>query len=202
MFERPPGVALFMLRSLNNMNSAIASIEPSSSQPREDRLSSFTVKHANRVYRVYLRRDDLFFIVLAEGLSANPETLTVHLGLLGLLIGASMKKRAKKKNATATERMNQTDPEQLLSEHKRNFRLHTSEIGETSIEPRPAITFDGHQAGHWKLLKRDGKKLKFQFENNDEMTIALDALSKYFNGSLKVNVEWNAKKKKFLKKTA
>jgi len=154
---------------------------------------SFTTRHASRVYRVYPRRDDLFFIVLAEGLSANPQTLTVHFGLLGLLIGAMMKKRAKKKNAAATQRMDQTDPEQLLAENKHNFRLHTSEINEGSIEPRPLITFDGHQVGHWKLLLRDGKKMKFQFENNDEMAAALHALSKFLNGSLKVNVEWDEK---------
>ena len=50
--------------------------------------SSFTAKlvsvRATRIYRVYLRRADLFFIVLAEGLSANPETLTVHFGLLSV----------------------------------------------------------------------------------------------------------------------
>src|SRR5436190_21259904 len=110
--------------------------------------TSFTAKLSARVYRVYVQRDDLFFIVLADGLSANPETLTVHFGLLGALIGAMMKKRAKKKNAAATQRMDQTDPEQLLTEHKHSFRLHTSEIREGSIEPRPWITLEGHQAGH------------------------------------------------------
>jgi hypothetical protein len=161
---------------------------------------SFAVKHANRIYRVYPRRADLFFIVLADGLSANPETLTVHFGLLGALIGASMKKRAKKKHAAAAERMDQTDPEQLMSEHKKNFRLHTSEISEASIEPRPVVTFDGHQAGHLKLLVRDGRKLKFQFENNDDMAAGMDALSTFLNGSLKINVEWDEKKKRFSKK--
>jgi hypothetical protein len=181
------------------MSSNILSSAPESRQSSEQ-SRSFAAKFANRVYRVYVRRDDLFFIVLAEGLSANPETLTVHFGLLGMLIGASMKKRAKKKHAAAAERMDQTDPEQLLTEHKRNFRLHASEISEGSIEPRPAITFDGHQVGHWKLLRRDGKKLKFQFENNEDMAEALDSLSKYFNGSLKVNVEWDERKKKFIKR--
>ena len=183
------------------MTSNMLSTGPVTSQSTEQ-VRSFAVKHANRVYRVYARRDDLFFIVVAEGLSANPETLTVHLGLIGWLIGASMKKRAKKKQAIAAERMDQTDPEQLLTEHKRNFRLHTSEITEASIEPRPAITFDGHQVGHWKALCRDGKKLKFQFEHNDDMTAALDSLAKFFNGSLQVNVEWDERKKKFSKKKA
>src|SRR5215475_13280070 len=109
------------------MNSNVLDSAPASGLSSEQGRS-FAVKHANRIYRVYLRRDDLFFIVLAEGLSANPETLTVHFGLLGLLIGSSMKKRAKKKHAAAAARMDQTDPEQLLTENKRNFRLHTSEI--------------------------------------------------------------------------
>jgi len=183
------------------MNYSTISTAPSGNQAQDaGPAASFTAKLASRVYRVYLRRADLFFIVLAEGLSANPQTLTVHFGLLGLLIGAMMKKRAKKKNAAATQRMDQTDPEQLLAENKHNFRLHTSEINEGSIEPRPLITFDGNQVGHWKLLIRDGKKMKFQLENNDEMAAALHALSKFLNGSLKVNVEWDEKKKTFKKK--
>src|SRR5689334_23710097 len=104
-------------------------------EKRVDSAPSFTAKlnaaTGSRVYRIYLRRDDLYFIVLAEGLSANPQTLTVHFGLIGALIGVMMKKRAKKKNAAATQRMDQTDPEQLLTEHKRNFKLHTSEVRES-----------------------------------------------------------------------
>ena len=98
--------------------------------------------------------------------------------------------------------MDQADPEQLLTEHKHNFRLHTSDIREGSIEPRPWITLEGRQVGHWKLLLRDHRKMKFQFENNDNMTAAVAALSKFLNGSLKVNVEWDEKKKRFKKKKA
>jgi hypothetical protein len=169
-------------------------------------VASFTAKlasaHATRLYRIYLRRADLFFIVLAEGLSASPETLTVHFGLLGALIGAMMKKRAKKKNAAATRRMDQADPEQLLAEHKHNFKLHNSEIREGSIEPRPWLTIESRQVGQWKLALRDDRKMKFHFENNEEMTAALDVLSKFLNGNLTVNVEWDGKKKRFKKKKA
>ncbi|HWX18654.1 MAG TPA: hypothetical protein VN578_01990 [Candidatus Binatia bacterium] len=187
------------------MNCSTVSTAPSGNRVKDmEPAASFTARRASaraiRVYRVYLRRDDLFFIVLADDLSARPETLTAHFGLLGLLIGAMMKKRAKKKNAAATQRMDQTAPEQLLTEHKHNFKLHTSEIREGSIEPPPWITLETSQAGHWKLLLRDDRKLKFQFENNEEMTAALDALSKLFNGGLKVNVEWDEKKKRFKKK--
>src|SRR5205085_3622335 len=138
----------------NIMNYATISTTPSGARfKKEEPAASFTAKlataRATRVYRVYVQRDNLFCIVLAEGLGANPETLTVHFGLLGALIGAIMKKRAKKKHAAATQRMDQTDPEQLLTEHKHSFKLHTSEIREGSIEPRPWLTLDGHQVGHW-----------------------------------------------------
>ena len=187
------------------MNYTSISTAPSGDRSKDlESAASFTAKlataRATRVYRVYLRRADLFFIVLAEGLSANPETLTVHFGLLGALIGAMMKKRAKKKHAAATQRMDQTDPEQLLTEHKHSFKLHTSEIREGSIEPRPWLTLDGHQVGHWKLWLRDDRKMKFQFENHEQMAAGLEALSKFLSGSLKVNVEWHEKKKRFKKK--
>src|SRR5204862_1875454 len=80
------------------MNYNAINTSPSSDQTNDvETAGSFTAKLSSRIYRVYVRRDDFFFIVLAEGLSANPQTLTVHLGLLGFLIGAMMKKRAKKK---------------------------------------------------------------------------------------------------------
>ena len=170
--------------------------------PGTETATSFSAKMSSRVYRVYARRSHLFFVVLAEGLSANPETLTVHFGLLGLLIQSSMKKRAKKKEAASVERMDQIDPEQLLAEHKKNFKVHASEIRESSIEPRPAFTFDGHQVGYLKLMLRDGRKMKILFLTNEEMTAALEGLSGFFNGDLKVNVQWNEKKKRFDKKKA
>ena len=166
----------------------------------------FTIKMIKgsgaRVYRVYPKRDHLFFILLADGLSANPEMLTVHFGLIGALIGSSMKKKAKKKNAASVERMNASDPETLLAEHKHNFKIHNSEIREGSIEPRPFMTFDGHQVGFWKLQLRDDRKLKFLFENNEEMTAAISALSRHLNDSLRLNVQWDEKKKRFTKRNS
>jgi hypothetical protein len=155
-----------------------------------------------RTYRVYLRRADLFFIVVAGGLSANPDMLTVHFGLVGALIGHIVKKRAKKKNEATIERIDQIDPEQLLSEHKHNFKLHSSEIRETRIDPQPWLLLSGKQAGRWKLFLRDGKKMNFEFENTEDMSAALGVLPQFFNSSLIVNVEWDPAKKRFRKKKA
>src|ERR1043165_8314568 len=143
-----------------------------------------------RTYRVYLRRADLFFIVVAGGLSANPDMLTVHFGLLGALISAIIKRRAKKKNEATIQRIDQIEPEQLLAEHNHNFKLHTSEIREARIEPRPLLLLSGNQAGRLKLFMRDGKKMNFEFETNEDMSAALNLLPQYLNASLIVNVEW------------
>jgi hypothetical protein len=153
-----------------------------------------------RTYRVYLRRADIFFIVIAGGLSANPDMLTVHFGLLGALIGHFMKKRAKKKNEATIQRIDQLEPEQLLSEHKHNFKLHASEIRDGCIEPRPWLMMGGTQAGRWKLFLRDGKKMNFEFETNEDMRAALNLLPQFMNSSLVVNVEWDEQKKRYRKK--
>jgi hypothetical protein len=166
-------------------------------------LTTFNAKliggASDRVYRIYLKNDDLFFILFASGLGANPEALTVHFGLLGALIGAGLKKRAKKKNAATMQRFDQTDPEQLLSEHKRNFKLHASEIKEGAINPPALFAMHGRQAGRWQLLLRDGRKMNFQSETNEDLKAALDLLSTFLNSTLSVNVEWNEKKKRWQK---
>jgi hypothetical protein len=158
------------------------------------------VASSYRTYRVYLRRADIFFIVIAGGLSANPDMLTVHFGLLGALIGHFMKKRAKKKNEATIQRIDQLEPEQLLSEHKHNFKLHASEIRDGCIEPRPWLMMGGTQAGRWKLFLRDGKKMNFEFETNEDMRAALNLLPQFMNSSLVVNVEWDEQKKRYRKK--
>ena len=167
--------------------------------------ATFNAKYASaaspdRVYRIYLRRADMFFILLAGGLSANPEMLTAHFGLVGALIGAVVKKRAKKKTDATIQRFDQLDPEQLLAEHKHNLRLHTAEIREATIEARSFFALHGHQVGRLKLFLRDGKKMNFEFPTNEDMQAAVNLLPRFLDSSLSVNVEWDEKKKRFRKK--
>ena len=155
-----------------------------------------------RTYRVYLKRADIFFIVIAGGLSANPDMLTVHFGLVGALIGHFVKKRAKKKSEATIQRIDQVDPEELVSEHKHNFKLHTSEIREARVEPRPWLVMSGNQAGRCKFFLRDGRKMNFEFETTEDMSAALNLLPQLLNSSLVVNVEWDEQKKRYRKKKA
>ena len=153
---------------------------------------------SDSVYRVYARGNDLYFIQLA-GLSTTAQALTIHFGLIGMLIGESMKRRAKKKAEATLQRAGQVAPEELLRENKNNFKVYIPEIREAAIEPPSFFTLHGKQAGRWNFSLRDGKKMRFEFETTDELKAALDVLPRLLSATLRVNAEWNEMKKRFQK---
>jgi hypothetical protein len=153
---------------------------------------------SDSVCRIYVRGNDLFFIQLA-GLSTTADALMIHFGLIGYLIRESMKRRAKKKTEEFLQRAGQVDPEELLRENKNNFKVYIPEIREAAIEPPALFAMHGKQAGRWNFSLRDGKKMRFEFENSDELKAALDVLPRLLNATLRVNVEWNEMKKRFQK---
>ena len=93
----------------------------------------------------------------------------------------------------------QQDPETLLGQNKNNFKVYIPEIRESSIEPPALFAMHGQQAGGWNVSMRDGKKMRFEFENTDDMKAASSVLPPLLNGTLKVNTEWNETKKRFQK---
>ena len=153
---------------------------------------------SDSVYRVYARGNDFYFIQLA-GLSTTAQALMIHFGLIGMLIGESMKRRAKKKAEATLQRAGQVAPEELLRENKNNFKVYIPEIRETAIEPPALFAMHGKQAGRWNFSLQDGKKMRFEFETTDELKAALDVLPRLLNATLRVNVEWNEIKKRFQK---
>ena len=153
---------------------------------------------SDRVCRIYVRGNDLFFIQLA-GLSTTAQALTFHFGLIGMLIGESLKRRAKKKTEEFLQRAGQVDPEELLRENKNNFKVFIPELRDSAIDPPSFFTLHGKQAGRWNFSLRDGKKMRFEFENSDELKAALDVLPRLLNATLRVNVEWDEIKKRFQK---
>ena len=154
---------------------------------------------SERLYRIYLRGSDLYFIQLG-GLNAAVEAVAFHFGAIGFLIVASLKKRAERKVVAAIQHMDQQEPEQLLREHKNNFRVYIPEIRASAIEPPAIFAIHGKQAGRWNFSLMDGKKMRLEFENSDEMKTALSLLQRLLNATLKANVEWNDTRKRFQKK--
>jgi hypothetical protein len=151
-----------------------------------------------RIYRISSQGSDLYFIQL-PGVSETAQALTVHFGIIGVLIGESMKKRAQKKAEAALRSTDAQDPELSLRENRNNFKVYAPEIQEAVIEPPAFWQLHGKQAGRFIFTSRDGKKKKFEFENPDEMKIALDVLSRLPNATLRINVEWDETKKRFQK---
>ena len=151
---------------------------------------------AERQYRIYVRGNDLIFIQLA-GLSTAVQVLTVHFGVIGMLVGESLKRRAKAKAEAALQRTGEQDPELLLDQNDNNFRVYSAEIREATIEPPARFQWHGKQAGRWNFVRHDGKKMRFEFENVEDMKTALDLLPRLLGTTLKVNVEWDETKKQF-----
>ncbi len=153
----------------------------------------------DKMYRIYAAGDQLFFIRIGGQGGLRPG-LTHQLGILGLLIEPMIKKRAEKKEKELIETIDQTDPEQLLARHKDNFRLRTVDLQEGTLDPPSFFATHGLHVGRWQMNLRDGKKMTFQFENAEDMRIAMDVLPKLFSSTFHVNARWNETKKKYEKR--
>ena len=90
-------------------------------------------------------------------------------------------------------------PGRIAPRKQNNIKVYIPEIREAAIEPPALFTLHGKQAGRWNFSLRDGKKMRFEFENSGELKAALDALPRLLNATLRVNVEWNEIKKRFQK---
>jgi len=151
------------------------------------------------MFRIYAQGSDLYFVDLG-GLGDVGRAVTAQFGLIGYLIGARMKKKAKQKATELIQRFEAQDLDSLLRESKSSFKLYIPEISEAVIEPPAFFAMHGKQAGRLNLKTRDDKKYRLEFENTDSLRAALDVLPKLLNGTLRINGEWNESKKKFEKK--
>jgi hypothetical protein len=161
----------------------------------------FISRRSDNLYRIYVRGSDLYFINLG-GVGAVTSAVASQLGLIGALIAMALKKRAKRQAEALLQRAEGQDMEFLLRENKSNFKLYVPEISEAAMEPPSFWAMHGKQAGRWNFQTRDGKKFRFEFVTTDAVKAALDVLPGLLNATLRVNVEWNEPKKKFLKKKA
>ena len=159
----------------------------------------YITKNTDHTFRVYAQGNDLYFVDLG-GLGGVGRAVTSQFGLIGYLIGAAMKKKAKQKAAELLQRFEAQDLESLLRESKGSFKLYIPEISEAVIDPPAFLAMHGKQAGRLNLKTRDDSKYRFEFENTDSLRAALDALPRLLNGTLRINGEWNESKKKFEKK--
>jgi hypothetical protein len=150
-------------------------------------------------YRVFGERSDLLFIQIEGGSKSILAAIAPLLGPAGNLIPLVLWLFTKKKAKDRLQKIEQQNPEDLLRESEKNFKLYLAEIRDAAIEPPAFISTDG-KARRLNLLVRHGEKFKFEFADAAGMNNAIHLLTPLLNSTLKINVEWNGEKQRFQKK--
>jgi hypothetical protein len=151
---------------------------------------------ADRLYRIYVRDDALYFIRV--GGQNMGKVIATQFGLVGALAGEALRKRTEGKRRTIIAAQDLEDAAALLARHKHNFRLGSGEVLASSIQPPAMLAGHGPHLARW-LLTLPGKKLTLEFEQRADVEMALAVLPRFFGYKLKVNVQWNEAKKRYLK---
>jgi hypothetical protein len=150
-------------------------------------------------YRVFGERSDLVFIQMGGSSKSVLAAIAPLLGPAGNLIPLTLWLFGKKKAKDRLQQIEQQNPEDLLRESEKNFKLYLAEIRDAAIEPPAFISTNG-KAGRLNLSVRHGEKFKFEFANTAEMNNAIHLLSTLLNSTLRINVEWDEQKQRFQKK--
>ena len=123
-----------------------------------------------------------------------------------LLIGGIIAAAANpaKKNQRRQEEMDNSALDQLINDHKHNFRVRIDEIEAATLDPTSIwIAAIYSQPTHVGVLRfRDPNRgnVRLVIGSNDEMKQALEALGSSLGDKLIVNVEWSTKKNRFIRK--
>jgi hypothetical protein len=151
-------------------------------------------------YRIFIERNDLLFIQIESGSKSILAAIAPLLGPAGNLIPLALWLFTKKKAKERLQKIEEQNPEDLLRESGKNFKLHLAEIRDAAIEP-PAFFAASGKAGRLILLVRHGEKFKFEFKNASEVNNAIHLLTPLLGSTLRINVEWNGEKQRFKRKT-
>jgi hypothetical protein len=150
-------------------------------------------------YRVFIERSDLLFIQTEGGSKSILAALAPLLGPVGNLIPLILWVFKKKKAKDRLQKFEQQNPEDLLRESEKNFKLYLAEIRDASFEPPSFISTSG-KTGRLILLVRHGEKFRFEFKDAANMNNAIHSLMPLMRSTLRINVEWNGQKQRFEKK--
>jgi hypothetical protein len=154
----------------------------------------------NRSYRVYVLPSELIFI-RAGSTGELTTALAAQFGLLGALIAAALNHA--KKNQQRQEELNSFTLDQLMNNHKHNFRIAIRELLDARLDPYSfglAVLHKPAQAGVFQFTHPTRGKVKLVLGSTDEMQKAVELLPSMLRERLTVNVEWNERKKRFVRK--
>lgn len=169
-----------------------------------DTQSAFNAKLVSPIsfagtYRIFVERNDLIFIQIQGGSRSILEALAPALGPFGGLIPLVLWLFTKREAKARLERLQAGKPEELLRDNEKNFKLYLAEIRDAAIEA-PSFLAAGGKAGRLNFLVRHGDKIKCEVEATEDLSAAICLLVPLLGSTLKVNVEWNAQKRRFERK--
>lgn len=151
-------------------------------------------------YRIFVQGSDLLFIQIESGSNQMLNALIPLLGPFGGLVNLFGWLFSRRKVNDFNERLQSADPENLLRDSKKNFRLHLAEIRQAVIEPAAASSFSGKEVGRADLTIRQGERWKLAFAARADMDAIWQFLASGSFSPLRAEVEWNNEKKQYQKK--
>ena len=151
-------------------------------------------------YRVFVQGGDLFFIQIESGSNQILNALTPLLGPFGGLANLFGWLFSRRQVNDFNERLQSADPENLLRDSKKNFRLHLAEIRQAVIEPAVVSTFSGREVGRADLTVRQGERWTLAFAARADMDAIWQVLASGSSSPLQADVEWSDKYRQYLGK--
>lgn len=152
----------------------------------------------DRIYRVYLDNAAAYFINVGSP-SGVARAVGRQFGVIGRMLAESYERKQAVKRAEVAAELDREHPGILLARDKANFSLPFLQVESAVVEP--AALFGGHgpHVGRLTVRKRDGKDLRFQFEDLDEMRTALTGLQTLLGERLRMKVRWDDRKGEYVK---
>jgi hypothetical protein len=180
---------------------------PPSPSPFFVAIASFTWR-PHRLYRVYVRGQELFFIYLGSTMEMSPATV-LHFGAAGALVGGALASSAAKKRSQLLEQveaMRERPLEELLSLHKHSFSAHCGDLEAASLELfglwRRLTYRKEKQTGYFRFQHRERGKFTMEVPNTEEMAKAVEWLPPALGEVLQVRVTWDERNKRFVRSDA
>ncbi|MES1244005.1 MAG: hypothetical protein ABUT39_20550 [Acidobacteriota bacterium] len=152
----------------------------------------------DRIYRVYLDNAAAYFINLGSP-SGVARAIGRQFGVIGRMIAESYERKQAVKRAAVAAELDREHPGILLARDKANFSLPFLQIESAVVEPAALFGGHGQHVGRLSVRKRDGKDLRFQFEDPMEMKIAVDGLQALLGERLRLKVRWDDRKGEYVK---
>lgn len=156
----------------------------------------------NRRYRVYVQRNELVFIYAHDD-DQMSQVMWAQFGLVGLLIMAWRKQGVEAKKLTRQQQPDQSTLEELLDEHKYNFRAKAHDLSDVELLPKSGWTqgWYGQKelAGILKFRHVDHGKFCLCLPRIEDVRFAIEKLPECLENWIDIQAVWDPAQQAYVK---